>query len=489
MPQSPAASAASSIPIWDGEVDHDMGPLQSNTKNSATILRYPFRQMNMNWWLPFVKAISSDTSPKTPLRITLCLIAHAIVHEDPFLENAVNYITSKIPLDFSTEESFQFKLYKTICCIADFQSMSDQENRVKFLAVERSSFAQLATSICNANEKNRDVVVPAVEEVQHNFQLLSSDVEASSPPSSGGHPPAHNEHFFALMNSLKKLYLSISSGTGIDVPNGPIDTFVCCEGCPCYQRLRSLHTIFLRDVEKAKIIDCIMIAAVKENDVPLRDAASELLFNHFHDFMENPYLDSISYFIQNGKLFFCRAALFDALNIIAFYTQSTEPERANFTKDDVNRIAIPLLWVKSEIRELRGLQDFVSFIDKALVTAESFCTGPGNDYLQAFHTMKDHIVVVFRELSESKYHLAVHSRDVFTGKPTDMRCANPSCDGLTRDLLKCSGCDVTYYCSSVCQKADWDTHKVFCHDIESRRAHPTPVEANYSPVMRIKPVI
>eukprot|EP00796_Vickermania_ingenoplastis_P009668 gene9668-6765_t len=456
--------------------DVDVASLSPPMKNSASVLRYPFRQMNMSWWGPFVKAITNDSYPNTPLRITFCLIAHAIIHEDPFMENAVSYITSKFTMNFTPEENYQFELYKTICRIADFPSLTDLSKRLSFMEEEEQRFMELAKPIFDMHEKQREVVGAAVEEVCQNFQCLRVDTDTK------------NNAFFNLMNSLKKLYLKISPGTGIDVPDGPIDTFVCCEGCPCYARLRSLPTIFLRDVEKAKIIDCIMMAAVKENDVPLRDAASELLYNHFHDFMENPYVDDISYFIQNGKLFFCRAALFDALSLIAYFTQSHETMRHH--KDDVNRIVIPLLWVKNEIREIRGLHELVHFIDKALITAESsYQDVSRQDYPQAFHTIKDHIVVLFSELSSSKYHLAVHSRDVFTGKPIDMKCANPSCDGSTKDLLKCSGCDVTYYCSSQCQKADWDTHKNFCHDIESRRARPTPVEASFSNVMSIKPVI
>lgn len=432
--------------------------------------------MNMNWWGSFAKSITGDAYPNTPVRITFCLIAYAVLHEDALLEAAVNYVTSKYPMKFTQEETHLYELYKIICRLEDYPAL--RENQTTFLTSEEGHLTEVTKSILQSSstaKQNKTQVVQLVEDACRGFQSLRDEVDAKS-------------IFCHLMHTLKKLYLSLAGNVGVEVPDAPTDTFVCCEGCPCYARLRTLHTVFLRDIEKAKVIDCIMMTSVKENDVPLRDAASELLYNHFHDFMENPYLDDISYFIHNGKLFFCRAALFDALSLIAYFAQANDGARAR--KDDVNRIVIPLLWVKNEIRDIRGLNTLVGLIDKALLTAEGcYVDAARADFLQAFHTIKDYIISVFGELSSPKYHLAVHSRDVFTGKHVDMKCANPSCDGNTKELLKCSGCDVTYYCSSHCQKADWDIHKIFCHDIESRRAHPTPVAAHFSPVMRIMPVV
>lgn len=459
--------------------------------------------MNMSWWVPYAKVIASDNSPNTPLRIALLLVAHAIIHEDPFLENAITYITSKHNLNFSPEETCQFTLYKAICRIADYPPLNDIK-RMALLVEEECHFSEWSKealplfekkfrSHFSNNSSSASKVKAGIEEVRQYFQVLRQHLEAPSQDENGSSPPVNDSSetyaFLDLMNSLKKLFLYISPGTGIDIPqDGRMDTFVCCEGCPCYPRIRSMHTVFLRDVEKAKVIDCIMMAAVKEGDDPLRNAASELLYNHFRDFMENPYINDVSYFIQNGKLFFARMALFDAYCLTVFITQSVEEVRTH--KDYMNRIVIPLLWVKNEIRNIRGLHELVPFIDKALMTAETSYMRLGrNDHLQVFHTIKDYVVVIFSALSEPKYHLAVHSRDVFAGKPLDMKCANPTCDGSTKDLLKCSGCDMTYYCSTQCQKVDWDTHKILCHEMDSRRGKPVPVEANLTPMMQIKTLI
>lgn len=444
------------------------------TPNEDSVLRYPFRQMNMHWWGSFVKASTND--PSAPLRITFCLIAHAIVLEDPYMENAVTYIMARYPLSLNTEEGYLYELYKTICRVADYPSLSEA-SRCPFIEEESDRVQQLGRNLMQFHDKKRaeTIISPAMSDVFLGFRALIQEMD----PKVG---------FSQLMTSLKKLYLVTAHPCGVDLPDAPLDTFVCCDGCPCYARLRSMHTIFLRDVEKAKVIDCIMIAGVKENDSTMRDAASELLYNHFYDVMENPFMDDMSYFIHNGNLFFCRAALFDALSLIDYFTQA--PESIRDRKEDVNRIVIPLLWVKNEIRETRGLNELVIFLDKALATAESSYMELGRcDYLQAFHTIKEHIFVVFCALSAPRYLLAVHSKDLFSGKSLDMKCANPECDGTTRDLLKCSGCDMTYYCSSQCQKKNWISHRAFCHDIESRRAHPVPVEAMFGPVMRIKSVI
>lgn len=471
--------------------------------NNASVLRYPFTHMNMSWWVPYAKVIASENSLNTPLRIALLLVAHAIIHEDPFLENAITYITSRHKLIFSPEETCQFTLYKLICRTADYPPLSDLK-RLSLLKEEERNFVDWSKEALPLFEKkfrshysNTSGSIAKVrsttEEVCQQFQSLRQHVETACKNGNGSHRPVSDASetytFLELMNSFKKLFLYISPGTGIDMPrDGRMDTFVCCEGCPCYPRIRSMHTVFLRDVEKAKVIDCIMMAAVKEGDAPLRNAASELLYNHFRDFMENPYINDVSYFIQNGKLFFARMALFDAYCLTMYITQSVEQVRTH--KDYMNRIVIPLLWVKNEIRNIRGLHELVPSIDKALMTAETSYMRLGrNDHLQVFHTIRDYVVTIFSALSEPKYHLAVHSRDVFAGKPLDMKCANPSCDGSTRDLLKCSGCDMTYYCSAECQKADWDTHKILCHEMDSRRGKPVPVEANFTPMMQIKTLI
>jgi len=65
-------------------------------------------------------------------------------------------------------------------------------------------------------------------------------------------------------------------------------------------------------------------------------------------------------------------------------------------------------------------------------------------------------------------HQKAPSKDEATEKIKEMlgaktkakSCARPECRGMT--TTRCSRCKKVYYCSRVCQKADWKTHKEQC---------------------------
>lgn len=57
-------------------------------------------------------------------------------------------------------------------------------------------------------------------------------------------------------------------------------------------------------------------------------------------------------------------------------------------------------------------------------------------------------------------------KPVVSGPP---KCANPSCATTNGDLLKCSACKITWYCSRNCQQADWKSHKPFCKKASEER--------------------
>jgi hypothetical protein len=54
--------------------------------------------------------------------------------------------------------------------------------------------------------------------------------------------------------------------------------------------------------------------------------------------------------------------------------------------------------------------------------------------------------------------------------PGPPKCANPTCGTVKGELLKCSACKVTWYCSRACQQADWKTHKAFCKATAAERS-------------------
>lgn len=48
------------------------------------------------------------------------------------------------------------------------------------------------------------------------------------------------------------------------------------------------------------------------------------------------------------------------------------------------------------------------------------------------------------------------------------RCAN--CGATEGKLLKCKGCRAVYFCSADCQKANWQSHKAACKEVQRQRA-------------------
>lgn len=463
--------------------------------NDASVLRYPFCDMNMQWWEEYILRVPAETRTNVMLRVMDCLMAHAILHEDPFLEEAVIRMSAALPKTTQPRHATQdlisafesaHHVFKAICITAKFPTQ-EAKGKQDILSMVQSRIRDIEKVSKKPSFRFGPTVVPTSVEVVCRLQALQKNMDS-------------RQAFMELMESLKRLFFTVSTRNGVtprfDVPGArPFDTFVCCDGCLCYGRLRASYTIFLRDVEKAKVIDCIMIAAIKESDDLMRDVASELRNEHFRDFMENPAVDDIGRFIHNGRLFYCRAALFTALNMIHHLSELHSSGSNPLGRDGdsygyMDRIVLSLLWVKSEVQGLRYLTELVPLLDRTLTTAEGAYArlGEGN-FREDLHTLKDYTTAAFTALSAPEYHLAVHSRDVFVGKPADMKCASPSCPGTTKELLKCSGCDVTYYCSAQCQKADWDKHKNFCHEIESRRSKPAVIKCQISPMQCIKPAV
>lgn len=454
--------------------------------NHDSVLRYPFREMRMEWFDDYMDNISPSKRVAVATRLMDCLMAHTVLHEDPFLEKAVTFIYNRV----ATHETFRnmtgvfgeaHDVFRIVCMTAKFTvSNASEKNALLNLLDQHCTRFQAAAQ--KTKSESSETLIAAAGHVTECVCSLRKNMASA-------------EAFRRLMDSIKFLFFTVNTRNGVSPysSNGKLlfNTFVCCDGCPCYAKLRTGPTVFLRDMEKIKVLDCVMIAAVNAKDARMHDTTSKFLHNFCKDFMENPHLDDIGHLIHNGRLFYCRTALFDALdNIESISSPQSDiadlPSAKTFTLD---RIVLALLWVKSEVKEIRLLCNLVPTLNEALSSAEAaYSRMDCEDVLQVVYTLKEHILAVFLALSAPEYHLAVHSRDVFVGKQADMKCASPSCPGTTKDLLKCSGCDVTFYCSPKCQKADWDKHKNFCHEIESRRSQPASPTIVYGPVQVLKPV-
>lgn len=474
-------------PVSISEIVEDARRLQIN---EATVLLYPFREMKLAWWDEFIHSFRSSERATVTVRVMDCLMAHALLHEDPFLEEAVVQIGQKLPKQWSGSigqnivASFEVShhIFKTICVTAKFPSF-EQTPKLGLLKMSEQRILEIEKAAKKPEMKLDAKVTTAVRVVMDHLQNLRQDMDSRNA-------------FVDLMDSMKELFFTVSTKSGVEPPQGPkatwFDTFVCCEGCPCCNRLRSGPTLYLRDMEKAKIIDCLMMCAVKQGSDLMRDLTTELMVHHYRNYMENPALDDIGRRIQNGRLFYCRTALYETLGCIqdlARFQGDAAVMKRDFAPV-LDRAIMYVLWVKNEVKGLRTLGELVPCLDRILVSIEAAIPRLGNaECRQHMATIEDLLLFAFEALSAPEYHLAVHSRDVFLGKPADMKCGNTACPGLTKDLLKCSGCDIAYYCSPECQKEDWEKHKNFCHEIESRRAKPGPTPFQFGPAQCVKPVI
>lgn len=454
--------------------------------NYDSVLRYPFREMRMDWFDDFIDTTLSSKRIEVATRLMDCLMAHTVLHEDPFLEKAVTYIYTRV----SGNETFRnmtgpfreaHDVFRIVCMTAKF-TVSNASEKNALLNILDQHCRRFHAAAPTMKSDNTEALVAAAAHVTECVTFLRKNMTST-------------EAFRRLMDAIKFLFFTVSTRNGVSpyASNGTslFNTFVCCDGCPCYAKLRTGPTVFLRDMEKIKVLDCVSIAAVNAKDRTMHDVSSKFLHNFCKDFMENPHLDDIGHLVHNGRLFYCRTALFDSLdNIESISSPHSEiadlPSAKTLTLD---RVVLALLWVKSEVKEIRLLCNLVPILNEALAAAEAaYSRLDYEDILQVLYTLKERILAVFLALSAPEFHLGVHSRDVFVGKQADMKCANPACPGTTKDLLKCSGCDVTFYCSSECQKADWDKHKNFCHEIESRRSEPPASTFAYGPVQVLKPV-
>lgn len=457
--------------------------------NEATVLLYPFREMELGWWDDFLRSFRSDERAIVQVRVMDCLMAHALLHEDPYLEEAVVQMGTKIPKQWSGNISQELiacfevahHIFKTICVTAKFPSLDDSKKRTLLKMTEQRNL-EIENAAKKPEMRLGKKVSQRIRMVITRVAALRDDLDSRAA-------------FVDLMDSMKELFFSVSTRNGVDPPTGDatwFDTFVCCEGCPCSARLRTGPTLYLRDIEKAKIMDCIMMCAIKLNDAVMRQLTTEMIVNHYKDFLDDPQVDDVSRHVQNGKLFFCRTAIYDALGGAGVLVDIHE-DVTQIQKDCTPllvRTGMFIMWAKGELKDIRKLNELVPYLDRALACIESAYPRVGRpECRQDLATLDDLLTFVFKVLSAPEFHLAVHSRDVFVGKPADMKCANPGCPGTTKDLLKCSGCDVTYYCSSECQKTDWEKHKNFCHEIESRRAKPTPLPFEYGPIRCVKPAV
>ncbi|CCW65165.1 unnamed protein product [Phytomonas sp. EM1] len=463
----------------------------SSLTNTSTVLLYPFKPMSLGWWESFLSTVAPLNRVSVLVHVMRCMMTHAVLHEDPFLEEAIIHMGKGLPHawpppsgqeDSNYIPAFEagYHIFQTICVISKFRTL-DRQAKHGLLSMAEQRIQAIAKG--TQHQEDKMSFWAAAQVASDRIQALQRELDSRI---------AWNK----LMHAMKVLFFSVNMRNGklpsLDPEANPLDNFACYEGCPCYGKLRNTYTLFVRGMEKIKIIDCAMIASVKDEDVLLREVATELLYRYRDHILDNPPSNDVVRQIQNGTFFYCRVALFRALSYLQDLSElhSDSVTAAKEFTCYLHRFILSMHWVKNEIRRLRGVKDLVPMLNRAITTADNaFRWVNESGFKQVLHTLKGYTNACFVTLAASKYHFAVHSRDIFVGRSEDMRCTNPGCPRTARDLLRCSGCDVTYYCSADCQKVDWEKHKGFCHEIESRRGKPEPVDHVVSEMHCIKPKV
>lgn len=459
--------------------------------NNASVFRYPFQTMNLSWLDEY---IDTCLDKEDRLQAAMCLLnvlmVFTIMHEDPFLEDAAlqfyNTMREKSnkkswpsrTKDASINFDVTHHIFETICVTAKYPNL-ESTGKVGLLKMTEKLIKDIVKTVETQPDKfdNKKVSGPLTTTLSRMQALRKT--------------PESLDGFDALMSSLKALFFCFSPCVGIystlqDINAQTMNTYVCCEGCSCYAKLRSTYTLFIRDVEKTKIIDCLLMMAIK-NDNGYVSKLAEDLFARFDCrslFLEKPVRR-----IQNGAFFMVRIVLFDAIRHVNTLVMEMCASPARLVPL-IDNIILALYITRKEIKDIKGLNNHVVLVDCAIATAERIYPKLGTEKIsQELQTLKDQITNIFICISAPEFHLAVHSKDPLVGKGANVKCGNSDCPGNVKEMLKCSGCRVTFYCSVACQRKDWKTHQFLCREMGLRKLKVTPSKIEDCPIQTLKPAI
>ncbi|RNE98310.1 hypothetical protein TraAM80_08840 [Trypanosoma rangeli] len=459
------------------------------TVNNATVLRYPFSTMDLGWLVGYIDAFLLKSERwSAAMRITTCFMTFTVLHEDPLMEDAT-FQLHKMMVDRSIKKSWPrrnrdlsnafdaaYHVFETICIVAKYPNL-EPAGKVGIL--------RMSEKLIQGMEKPMDPPLPNVD-VKRRSEALSVTLTRLQ---ALGRVPDSLDAFDALMASLKMVFFCYAASLGVqnmlqDTNISQTNSYVCCEGCPCYVKFRTTYTLFIRDVEKTKVIDCLLMMAVKEDDAFV-SKLTEGLFAQFD--CRSPFLEKPVRRIQNGALFMVRIALFDAFRHTKALLMDSRASPASLAPQ-LDSVALALCIARREMKGVKGLSEHPPLVDKALATADGIYPRLGTEKAsQGLRALKDHIAKIFALVSAPQFHLAAHSKDPPLGKDANLRCGNPMCPGQVKEMLKCSGCRVTFYCSVACQRDDWKTHRFLCKEMGCRRTAPAPVAIAECPIQTLKP--
>ncbi|RHW72685.1 MYND finger [Trypanosoma brucei equiperdum] len=457
-----------------------------STMNNATVLRYPFQSIDLGWLVDYIGACfqPEDRFPAA-LRLLNDFMAFAVLHKDPFLGEACyefyNATAAKdeeewprFPKGMDSFCDIARRVFEAIRLVSKYPQW-DVNSKVEALG----NIKEFILDIGEPRNTPTKFSTSNAEEAMKTTLSLINGLRASLD---------NLEIFGALMDSLRALFFCFSPCVGVYSmfqganANGT-GTYVCCDRCPCYVKFRSTYTLFIKDIEKMKVIDCLLMMAVKEDDAFACKLVEDLLQRLDY---RNPFLDKPVRRVQNGSLFAARVALFDAFrHVKAIMTGSI-----NLHTDlpsHVASVALALHVVRREVKNMACASEQLPVLDRALTTADNIYTRLGKGSVtQHLHTLKEYIITTFAFLSEPQYHLAVHSKTPPNENGVTPKCHNPCCPGNVKEVLKCAACRTVSYCGVACQREDYKSHRPLCMEMARRKVAPTIIKTAETEVQTLK---
>jgi hypothetical protein len=466
---------------------------------TATGQRYPFAAMNIGWLIEYVNALKNPDKSFTMCRVLECLMNNAIASSDPFMEYAVVTFYTKFPAQawgkaqslMSDGMAFELcrQVFEVLGLVRKYPGANPKSRKMLLSLVER-----LVEDISTVSVATKALAVnKAIPEIIQNIrgQLATLRQQTDS-----------DESLNSLISWLKFLFSCLSSHHN-QIPTFPEvnQTVHCSEDCPCYAKLKQKFTVFVNDVEKAKIVDSLMINAVRDGDDYVGNIAEDLMERYTYGFFRR----AVTY-IQNGNLMLMRMWLFEALRT-SKRVHSFHKGHGGTISRMYDAIEIDLLQSKDQLQDHPSLRNLMPLVDNALMCLYDLreCSDITASAVQQLYTLQFDLSQLFNALCNQTYQLCVHSLDQLRGTSAStatsrgspnsqgapgffgaaqqskkttggtaaaaaVRCANPTCTGTVTELLKCSGCKLTYYCTVDCQKADWKVHKTLCKEIAQKKA-------------------